>query len=164
MNKKSFVVINNEEVSLSPSTAVFSLSHRNYFNPLSEDLKKLFRVVCYTGPDRLKLLEVGLIKSGMLLTQTIVPKIRSFLELIRNTFEVFSPGFGEKKLYDFIQCVQEHFKDILSWKDGLKIAKELSTLTEIGERPESLKFDRTERMDMTEDILKHGNINKNKAS
>lgn len=163
IEKTSSIFINNEEVQLSPSTMVFSLSHENSFNPLPGDLKKLFRVVSYNSPDTLKLLEIGLVECGILLTQTITPKIRSFFSLLTNMFEGFSAGFGEKKIAEFLQCVQENFKDILKWKDGLKIAKELSTVTEIPDvlNQESSNFDGIDPVDTPDNVCKHfGSIRK----
>lgn len=163
VNKKSSITINNsEEVPLLPSTAVFSLSHQNCFSPLPEDLKKLFRVVSYTSPNLSKLLEVGLIKAGMLLTQNIVPKIHSFLMLLKDVFEMFSAGFEEKKISELTHCIHENFKDVLKWKDGAKIAKELSTVTEVVDapsNPDPSNMEGIECIDTKTDLCKPGNAN-----
>ena len=131
--KNSTVTISQDEVSLNPSMMVFSISAENRYESLPRSTLKYFRAVSCSSPDMITILEAGLIKSGMLLCTNVVPQIADFLNTVKEVIPCFSTGFGQQRLKGITNCFLLSFKEMLKCKDGQKIAKELSSVTEITE-------------------------------
>jgi len=128
------VAINNDDVILLKTTSIFGISHSSSsaYQPLPDKMQKLFQMIPYTQPDVQKLIEIELIKSGMLLARGLVPRIHSFLVLLTEMFPVFSTGFGEERIISLTTSIHENFKEILRWKDHQMITKVLSSMTDVG--------------------------------
>ncbi|XP_057302207.1 uncharacterized protein LOC130636487 isoform X2 [Hydractinia symbiolongicarpus] len=132
-NKQTSITIKQDEITMNPEAMVFGFSSYETYSDIPKCISEHFRIVTYVSPNPKHIIEVGLYNSGMVLSRLLAENIAMFLSTISQIFPCFSMGFGVARLNSLIALIYKFYIKSLANKDGQKIAKELSTVIEVGD-------------------------------
>lgn len=133
INKQTSITIKQDEITINPEAMVFGFSSYQTYSDIPKCISEHFRIVTYVPPNPKHIIEVGLFNSGMVLSRSLAENIAMFLSTISQIFSCFSMGFGVARLNSLIALIYKFYIKSLANKDGQKIAKELSTVIEVGD-------------------------------